>query len=524
MKYDISPLVEQFTQDYLRKITDTIQAREQAEKAFLEKSMAFNSDILLNFGGIFLYHFEAEELRHALRLYVKKPEILAVNVLDEDGIPFAAAWKNPDVMVGDALPESLNGESDHIAVIEKEYVRDEIKIGSFQVYYTDALLLEGIQEEQQLAVQEAETFRESSQARLHQVMLHQILGIFVILCVLVLSLMIFLKISVLKPLQKVTEVAHRLSEFDLTVRVDSQRTDEIGTMLTSIHEMVQSFRKVLGQVQETGVRVSSLAGSLSTAVGDQGDIAMEQVDSADKVVSSVDAISTVSAVLVETMQHVATMSQETAEFASTGQADLDRMEALIQRIGPASQAISEKLEVINEKTENITSVVTTITNVADQTNLLSLNAAIEAEKAGEAGRGFAVVAREIRRLADQTAVATLDIEQMVQMMKASVSAGVTEMDKFIAEVRQSATDVHNISMQLTRIIDQVQTLLPNFEDINVAMGHQSENAQHISGSMMTLSQRMRETMDSLHTSYQYIGQLDDAAHILQKHVTQFKIR
>src|SRR4030065_492004 len=95
----------------------------------------------------------------------------------------------------------------------------------------------------------------------------------------------------------------------------------------------------------------------------------------------------------------------------------------MKHIVEAAGSISSKFEVLNEKANNINTVVTTITKVADQTNLLSLNAAIEAEKAGEYGFGFSVVAKEIRRLADQTAVATLDIEQMVKEMRSAVSAG-----------------------------------------------------------------------------------------------------
>ena len=108
-----------------------------------------------------------------------------------------------------------------------------------------------------------------------------------------------------------------------------------------------------------------------------------------------------------------------------------------------------------KKASGINSVVTTITKVADQTNLLSINAAIEAEKAGEAGRGFLVVAREIRRLADQTAVATLDIEQMVRQMQAAVSAGVMEMDKFREDVRGGIMQTSEISGQMGQILDQV---------------------------------------------------------------------
>jgi CRP-like cAMP-binding protein/uncharacterized protein YoxC len=189
----------------------------------------------------------------------------------------------------------------------------------------------------------------------------------------------------------------------------------------------------------------------------------------------------------------------------------------------ASKLISERLEAINEKADTITTVVTTINKVAEQTNLLSLNASIEAEKAGEYGRGFMVIAREIRRLADQTAVATLDIARMVQEMQSAVAGGVMEMDKFTAEVQQSVQDVGRISTQLTGIIEQVQELSPSFENVNVAMGHQSQNAQQINTAIVRLDEEMMETMDALHTSYSAIEQLNKAAQDLQKEVSRFQV-
>jgi methyl-accepting chemotaxis protein WspA len=195
----------------------------------------------------------------------------------------------------------------------------------------------------------------------------------------------------------------------------------------------------------------------------------------------------------------------------------------MQHMEEASKSISGRLGTINEKAENITNVVITITKVADQTNLLSLNAAIEAEKAGEYGRGFTVVAREIRRLADQTAVATLDIEQMVKEMQTAVAAGVMEMDKFIAEVRHSAEDVEKISTQLALIIERVQALSPQFEDVNEAMGQQSEHAREINSAMIHLSEEMLQTSESLKESFLAIGQLNEAAKGLQDEVSRFKI-
>jgi methyl-accepting chemotaxis protein WspA len=287
--------------------------------------------------------------------------------------------------------------------------------------------------------------------------------------------------------------------------------------------MTQDLKTFIGQVQRSGIQVTSSSTELSATAKEQDAIMAHQMDSMYTVVTFVKEISTVSAQLVETMQQVASMSEETAEFASSGQLDVAHMEEAMHRMEHASKSISGRLEAINEKAENITNVVTMINKVAEQTNLLSLNASIEAEKAGEYGRGFTVVAREIRRLADQTAVATLDIEWMVREMQSAVAAGVMEMDKFVAEVRHSTEDVEKISVQLARIIEQVQEITPRFEHVNDTMGQQSENAQKINTAMDNLSEEMQETKSSLSETYSVIEQLNEAARTLQSQVSRFKV-
>ncbi len=351
------------------------------------------------------------------------------------------------------------------------------------------------------------------------------IGVFSVIGVALLGLAIYLSLSrlIISPLFSILQLAEKLAGFDLTLHVTTEREDEVGTLFASLNQMVQAFRRVVSHVQHSGIQVTSSSMELSATAKEQETIITHQVESLKTVVSSVEQISRVSTNLVETMQHVASMSEQTAEFASSGQTDLTRMEDTMHRMKEVSQAIAGRLEIINEKTENITTVVTTISKVADQTNLLSLNAAIEAEKAGEYGRGFAVVAREIRRLADQTAMATLDIGQMVQEMQSAVSAGVMEMDKFIAEVQHGAEDVGKISSQLTRIIEQVQTLSPNFEHVNDAMQDQSENAQQINREIIHFSEEMENTKESLHETYATIEQLNEAARNLRDEVSRFKV-
>ena len=187
-------------------------------------------------------------------------------------------------------------------------------------------------------------------------------------------------------------------------------------------------------------------------------------------------------------------------------------------------AINSKLAVLNEKAGNINQVVTTITKVADQTNLLSLNAAIEAEKAGEYGRGFAVVATEIRRLADQTAVATFDIEQMVKEMQSAVAAGVMGMDKFGEQVRRGVGEVQQVSGQLAQIINQVQTLSPRFATVNEGMQAQATGADQISQALSQLSEATQQTAESLRQSNTAIEQLHDASRGMLTSLDGFKLR
>jgi methyl-accepting chemotaxis protein WspA len=199
------------------------------------------------------------------------------------------------------------------------------------------------------------------------------------------------------------------------------------------------------------------------------------------------------------------------------------MEKTMRTLADATATISAKLGVISEKANNINSIVSTITKVADQTNLLSLNAAIEAEKAGEYGTGFAVVAREIRRLADQTAVATLDIENMVKEMQGAVSTGVMEMDKFTKEVERGVEDVQNIGMKLESIIEQVQTLTPRFQQVSNSVEAQSQGAVQISEAMTQLSEASSQTALSLREINGAIGNLNDAASGLRAEISRFKV-
>jgi methyl-accepting chemotaxis protein len=324
-------------------------------------------------------------------------------------------------------------------------------------------------------------------------------------------------------LRQLITIAEAIAAGDLTVPVEVDSTDEIGQLLLSNRTMLDNLNRLISQMQESGLLISSVATELSVTTKEQEATVQEQAQSTTYIFQSLSQVSTLTEQLANSMNDVLQLSEATAQAAGRGQADLGHISQSMLAMDQASSSISNRLRTINEKAENITSVVTTITKVADQTNLLSLNASIEAEKAGEYGRGFSVVAREIRRLADQTAVATLDIERMVKDMQSAVTTGVMEMDGFIAKVRHSVTDVEHIGSQLETITQQVQNITTNYEGVNQTMRKQADGAHQVNDAMANLDDGMRNTTEALQYTYAAIAQLTEVAGGLRQQVSRFKV-
>ena len=322
-------------------------------------------------------------------------------------------------------------------------------------------------------------------------------------------------------LQAMAKGAEEVARGNLTVTIKPQSSkDVVGNALAT---MVQRLSGLIGQVQKSGIQVTTSGTEIAATAKQQQATANEIFSTTTEIGATSKEISATAKELVKAMKSVTEIAEETATLATSGQTGLTRMETTMRQIMDASGSINARLAVLSEKAGNINTVVTTITKVADQTNLLSLNAAIEAEKAGEYGRGFAVVTTEIRRLADQTAVATSDIEQMVKEMQSAVSAGVMGMDKFSEEVRPGVEVVAQVSGQLAQIIQQVRTLTPSFETVNEGMQSQSLGAQQISEALAQLGEAAQQTVESLRQSNLAIEQLNEVTAGLQSGVSRFKL-
>jgi methyl-accepting chemotaxis protein WspA len=310
---------------------------------------------------------------------------------------------------------------------------------------------------------------------------------------------------------------------DLTARVDIDANDEIAQLAAGINAMIGKIQTVVQRVREGSVQLLSTSSEIAATAKQQEGTVQGLSSATTEIAAAVREISATSEALAETMEEVSTRANQASSLATAGREGLGGIEATMKQLMESTGSISAKLGIIRDKSESINAVVTTITKVADQTNLLSINAAIEAEKAGEYGRGFLVVAREIRRLADQTAVATLDIESMVHLMQDAVSAGVMQMDKFGGEFRSGVERVKEINSQTGRIIEEVEGLTSRFQSVNEGMRSQSVAAKQINEAMVPVANGTKETQVSLEEFIKATAYLRQSVELLNQEIAQFTV-
>jgi methyl-accepting chemotaxis protein WspA len=318
-------------------------------------------------------------------------------------------------------------------------------------------------------------------------------------------------------------VVSKAASGDLTGKIDIRGEDAVGQLGDGLATMFENLRSLLNNVQKAGIQVTTSATEIAASARQQEATGIEQAQTSVEVLSTTREISANTSALLKTMEEATAVADYTTSATAEAQGNLKRMDQTMQNMVAATDSINAKLAALSDKASNINSVLTTITKVADQTNILSLNAAIEAEKAGEAGRGFSVVATEIRRLADQTSVSTWDIEQMLKEMQSAVSASVMGMDKFSEEIRRSVGEVRLVAEQLSSMMDQVQKLAPQFDAVLQGMQSQATGASQISSTMMQLNDATQQTVESLKATSEAVHQLQYAAGDLQSSVSNFAV-
>jgi methyl-accepting chemotaxis protein WspA len=318
--------------------------------------------------------------------------------------------------------------------------------------------------------------------------------------------------TISNPIRTAVHIAKQVAAGDLRGNVVGHSDDETGALLTAIQTMTNDLRGLIGRIQKSSVALISTATAMQATSAEQQQVIADYGASTSQAVAAVKQITVTSQELVRTMTEVNDMAAHTGDMAAGGRDNLASMDGTMRHLADSTTSFSAKLAVISERAAHINLAVTTIAKVA-----------IEAEKAGEYGLGFLVVAREIRRLADQTAVASLDIERMVKEMQNAVSAGVMEMDKFSDQVRGGVSEIGEISARLGDIISAVQGISGRFGQVTEGMRAQSQGAEQIREAMVRLAEGAARTAESLNDFNGATIHLREAVGDLKEEVSRFTI-
>ena len=345
------------------------------------------------------------------------------------------------------------------------------------------------------------------------------LSIAIIVCVTITALLVARSFS--NPIRTASRVARQVASGDLRADVGLTSNDETGALLVAIQTMTNDLRGLIGRIQVSSVTLNGTATVIQTTSNNQQHIVAEYGAATNEAVAAVKEITGTSHELSKTMTEVNALASSTGIKAAEGRADLQGMDSTMRTLETSTASIGTKLTTISEKASNINMVITTMVKVADQTNILSINAAIEAEKAGDYGLGFLVVAREISRLADQTAHASLDIERMVKEMQSSVTSGVKEMKVFTEQVQGGVREIGTLSEKLGEIISAVEGITGRFGMVTEGMYAQSQGAEQIRDAMVRLVDGAARTAESLNDSNRATVELRGAVADLKEEVSRF---
>ena len=342
-----------------------------------------------------------------------------------------------------------------------------------------------------------------------------------ILISLVIGLMIIRSISSAASLLIGTSGA--MAQGDLSQRVRLTSSDELGTIGRSFDSMADSFSQALTKVAESATQVSAAA-SLVHGTAERIATGSEEVAAQTATVATAgEEMAATSGDIAQNCQYAVEAADQATKTAKSGFDVVQHTISGIKLRGEKTKENAKIIESLGARSDQIGEIVSTIEDIADQTNLLALNAAIEAARAGEQGRGFAVVADEVRALAERTTKATKEISGMIKAIQTETKQAIVSMEEGVKGTERGAVEAGQLETSLNEILEQISSVAMQVSQIATAAEEQTATTSEISSNMMQITEVVQQTTHGAHESATAAAQLNGNAEELQRLVGQFKL-
>jgi methyl-accepting chemotaxis protein len=312
-------------------------------------------------------------------------------------------------------------------------------------------------------------------------------------------------------------------EGDLTRRLEVGSNDEVAELATWFNTFVDKLQEILSKVSSTSNSLAAAGEQISASTRQQAEGAEIQRDQTTQVATAMQEMGSTVQQISENSNNAATASRKAAETAQQGgivvTQTLTRMRAIAQSVGETAKKVQE----LGKQSDQIGKIIGVIDDIADQTNLLALNAAIEAARAGEQGRGFAVVADEVRKLAERTSAATKEIAAMIRGIQAETKSAVTAMQAGTKEVEQGVELTTQAGTSLHDIIQMSEQVGDMVTQIATAATEQSAASEEINGNIEQIAKITTASALGAHQTNEALQDLSALASNLQRLVGQFRL-
>jgi len=334
---------------------------------------------------------------------------------------------------------------------------------------------------------------------------------------------IFMTRSIVKPLRDAVGVANRVAEGDLSLVVTARSSDEVGLLMAAIADMVSNLRQKVTRTVDISEGIAAASNQLNATSEQIARGAEEVATQAGTVASASQEMSSTSVEIARNCTMAAEVSRQSIDAANAGAAVVHETILGMSVIADRVRQTSSTIEALGSRSQEIGNIIGTIEDIADQTNLLALNAAIEAARAGEQGRGFAVVADEVRALAERTTKATREIGVMIKAIQSETQEAVKTMEDGVQEVEKGALSSQESGQALENILGRISEVSMQISQIATAAEEQTATTNEVTMNVQQINQVVGNTARGAEETAAAAAHLAGQSRALKKLMSDFKV-